>query len=106
MLVIIQSSQPKSCRAIPLTQMRVGIVTMAMAKSAVMTPYSRGRMSSILVVAATAAAVVGEASWWLKDGGLGTPSLRNGAKRSQLMFIGDCREAAVSRVPYSEIWNL
>jgi hypothetical protein len=38
--------------------MRIGIVTMAMAKSAVMTPYEWGRMSSILVMAATAATVV------------------------------------------------
>jgi pyrroline-5-carboxylate reductase len=74
MLVIIQSSQLKACRAIPLTQMRIGIVIMAMAKSAVTTQYERARISSILVMAATAAAVVAEAAWWLKDGGLGTPS--------------------------------
>ena len=63
MLAIIQSSQLKACRAIPLTQMRIGIVIMAMAKSVVMTPYESGRMSSILVMAATAAAVVAEAAW-------------------------------------------
>jgi hypothetical protein len=68
MLVIIQSSQLKACRAIPLTQMRIGIVTMAMAKSVVMTPYERGRRSFILVMVGmtAAAAVVVEASWWLK----------------------------------------
>ena len=50
MLAIIQSSQLKSCRATPLTQIRIGIVIMAMGKSAVMTPYARGRMSSISVM--------------------------------------------------------